>query len=353
MMIRAAFIGIDRYADTQVRDLNGAARDAKALWAVMSDSIDGVDASLLLDASASLDAVTQALDETLGAAEPNDIVILSFAGHGTPDHRLVVTDTCADDIPGTTVSMADLAGYFRQSRARAIILFLDCCFSGGAPARVLDLGLSERAVGMPLADVVDGQGRILFAASAPDEAALEDPQTRHGLFTKAILDSLLATSDPISVIGMVDDVTRAVRADSARFGYVQTPSVFGHVEGELSLPAGRRGANYSAAFPELAPIRTTGRFEELEGYGLPREVLSAWRERYPDGLNRLQIEATNEHNILGGNSLLTVAPTSAGKTFIGEMAAIKAITEGRKAVFLLPYKALVNEKFEDFSAIYG
>ncbi|KAK0339539.1 hypothetical protein LTR94_034119, partial [Friedmanniomyces endolithicus] len=50
---------------------------------------------------------------------------------------------------------------------------------------------------------------------------------------------------------------------------------------------------------------------------------------------------------------MVVAPTSAGKTFVGELAALKAIADGRKAVFLLPYKALVNEKFEDFSALYG
>ncbi|MBX3490327.1 DEAD/DEAH box helicase [Parvibaculum sp.] len=352
-MIRAAFIGIDRYADPAVGDLNGAVRDAKSLWAVMSDSIEGLTASLLVDADANLDAVTRVLDETLGAAEADDVVVLSFAGHGTPDHHLVVADTRAEDIPATTISMADLAERFRQSRARAILLLLDCCFSGGAPARVLNLGVAPRAVGMPLADVVAGQGRILFAASAPDEPALEDPQTRHGLFTKAVLDCLLNSDGPVSVVGMVDEVVRIVRANAGRFGYVQTPVMFGHVEGELSLPAGQRGANYFAAFPELVPIRTTGDFTELEGYGIPTSVLQAWRERYPDGLNALQIAAINDHNVLGGNSLLTVAPTSAGKTFIGEMAAIKAIVEGRKAVFLLPYKALVNEKFEDFSAIYG
>ena len=352
-MIRAAFIGIDRYADPDVSDLNGAVRDAKSLWAVMSDSIEDLTASLLVDADANLDAVIRALDETLGAAEEDDVVVLSFAGHGTPDHRLVVADTRAEDIPATTISMADLAERFRQSRARAILLLLDCCFSGGAPARVLDIGVAPRAVGIPFADVVAGQGRILFAASAPDEPALEDPQTRHGLFTKAVLDCLLDSDGPVSVVGMVDEVVRIVRANAARFGYVQTPVMFGHVEGELSLPAGQRGTNYFATFPELASIRTTGQFDELGGYGIPAAVLQAWRDRYPDGLNALQIAAINDHNVLGGNSLLTVAPTSAGKTFIGEMAAIKAIVEGRKAVFLLPYKALVNEKFEDFSAIYG
>ena len=51
--------------------------------------------------------------------------------------------------------------------------------------------------------------------------------------------------------------------------------------------------------------------------------------------------------------MLTVAPTSSGKTFIGELAIARAITQGHKAVFLLPYRALTNEKYEDFNEIYG
>jgi helicase len=192
-LIRAAFIGVDRHQDPLIRDLNGAARDASALWAVLSDSIDGLAASLITDEAANLRAVIAALDDTLGAAGEDDVVLLSFAGHGTPDHRLVLADTRVDDLLGTTLDMAQLAECFRTSHARAVLLLLDCCFSGGAPARVLDLGLVPRDIGVPLADVA-GQGRVLFAASAPDEAALEDPQTRHGLFTKAILDCLLATA---------------------------------------------------------------------------------------------------------------------------------------------------------------
>ena len=350
-MIPAAFIGIDRYRDSQVGDLNGAVRDARALWAVLSDSIDGIDARLLTDDGATFAAVGLVLDETLDAADDDDVVLISFAGHGTPDHRLVVADTSATNIPNTTITMENLAERFRRTRARAVVMLLDCCFSGGAPARVIDFGVVPRSVGMPL-NYVAGEGRVLFAASAANQPALEDHQTRHGLFTKAILDHLL-TGEPVSIMGMVDDVVRAVRANAGRMGYEQTPVMFGMVEGELSLPPCHRGDNYQAAFPDYAPIQTTGDFAELVGYGLAPEVIDAWHERYAGGLNALQIAAINNHNVLGGNSLLTVAPTSAGKTFIGEVAAIKAIAEGRKAVFLLPYKALVNEKFEDFSALYG
>lgn len=351
-MIRAAFIGIDRYQDPLIRDLSGAARDASALWAVFSDSIAGLEAALITDEHASLQAITAALDHTLGGATEDDVVLLSFAGHGTPDHRLVVADTRADDLLATTLDMGQLAERFRTTAARAVVLLLDCCFSGGAPARVLDLGLVSRNIGLPLAGVA-GRGRVLFAASAQDEPALEDPRSRHGLFTKAILECLLSANEPVSVIGLVDRVVQLVRADANRFGYEQTPVMFGHVEGELVIPAGRRGENYLALFPARATVMTRGDFGDLVPYGFSDNVLAAWRERFPGGLNALQIAAVNEHGVLDGSSLLVVAPTSAGKTFIGEMAALKAISEGRKAVFLLPYKALVNEKYEDFSALYG
>ena len=57
--------------------------------------------------------------------------------------------------------------------------------------------------------------------------------------------------------------------------------------------------------------------------------------------------------MLDGNSLLVVAPTSSGQDHVGELAAIRAVTAGKKAAFLLPYRALVNEKFEDFSARFS
>lgn len=50
---------------------------------------------------------------------------------------------------------------------------------------------------------------------------------------------------------------------------------------------------------------------------------------------------------------MVVAPTSSGKTFIGEMAGARAIADGRKVVFLFPYRALTNEKCEQFTVLYG
>jgi helicase len=41
MAIRAVFIGVNKHVDPGIKDLNGAVRDATALWALFADSIPG------------------------------------------------------------------------------------------------------------------------------------------------------------------------------------------------------------------------------------------------------------------------------------------------------------------------
>lgn len=58
--------------------------------------------------------------------------------------------------------------------------------------------------------------------------------------------------------------------------------------------------------------------------------------------------------LLDGKSLLVCTPTSSGKTLVAELAAISTIlNKGGKAVYIVPLKALANEKFNDFKKRYG
>ncbi len=352
MAILATFIGIDRHRDPLVRDLSGARRDALALWALFRDTLPAIQSNLLTDADATVEAVRASLDATFGAATADDTVIVSFAGHGTRDHRLVAHDTDPRALEATTIGMGELAARFKQTQAKAVLCILDCCFSGGAPARVLDDSPATRDTGTPLEEVA-GVGRILLAAANVNEVALEHPKTRHGLLTGALLDVFQSSEQPISLTGAIDTIMQRVRADASRMGYVQTPVLFGHIEGGLVLPVLRPGTEFFKAFPEHLGARVAGRIDELAVFGLPTPLLTEWSSQFATGLNMLQLSAVNDHRILDGQSLLVVAPTSSGKTFIGEMAAARAILDGRKAVFLFPYKALVNEKFDQFSRIYG
>ncbi|HTF17322.1 MAG TPA: DEAD/DEAH box helicase [Chryseolinea sp.] len=352
MAIFAGFVGIDRYQDPHIRDLAGAKRDAIALWALLSDSIQDLSATILLDDNASLDNINDLLAKTLDAATVDDIAIITFAGHGTKDHRLVCADSNFSILAATTIGMADLAARFRSSKARVVICILDCCFSGGAPARVLEDSVILRALD-PKLDEVGGKGRILISASNVDEPALEDPKTRHGLFTKALIECLQKAAAPVNILAVINETIPLVRAAAARFGRTQTPVLFGYVEGEMSLPKILAGNNFMAAFPESFGEKISSNFQDLTKYGIDQGVIELWKNQFAAGLNSLQMAAINDHGVLLGNSLLVVAPTSAGKTFVGELASIKAIQQGEKAVFLLPYKALVNEKYDDFQALYG
>jgi uncharacterized caspase-like protein len=191
----AICIGIDRHAANDIRDLTGARRDATALHCLIHDSIPDARATLLCDEEATASAIRRAIADSLGAATPEDTVILSFACHGTRDHRIVAHDTRRDAYLDTTIPMGELADAFRRSKARAILCILDCCFSGGAPARVLDDSPTTRDPGNPLDELV-GTGRVLFAAANVNEVAYEHPTARHGLLTKAIIDVLTATHIP-------------------------------------------------------------------------------------------------------------------------------------------------------------
>lgn len=87
MTITAAFIGINKHKDQEIRDLTGAARDALTLYSLFKDSIPNINISLLTDEDASLANIRTALYNTLLNATHSDTIILSFSGHGTNNHR--------------------------------------------------------------------------------------------------------------------------------------------------------------------------------------------------------------------------------------------------------------------------
>ncbi|MEZ5358577.1 MAG: DEAD/DEAH box helicase [Candidatus Zixiibacteriota bacterium] len=93
--------------------------------------------------------------------------------------------------------------------------------------------------------------------------------------------------------------------------------------------------------------------KRLARYGLPEPILAAWEKRYGGYLLPLQQRAIEEYRLLDGDSLLISAPTSSGKTFCGEMALMRAIQQRQKALFLVPLKAVAEEKFRQFSDCYG
>lgn len=91
--------------------------------------------------------------------------------------------------------------------------------------------------------------------------------------------------------------------------------------------------------------------EELYNYNFPKEVIDIWKEFGYTELLPIQQEAIAK-NIFEDNSLLIIAPTSSGKTFVGEMAALHNAFKSMKTLYLVPFKAIAEEKYLDFISKY-
>lgn len=91
---------------------------------------------------------------------------------------------------------------------------------------------------------------------------------------------------------------------------------------------------------------------ELSNKGIPPEIIGSWEQAGYNVLLPVQEDAVNK-GVLDGKSLLIAAPTSSGKTFVGEMAAVTYALQGKRTLYLVPFKAIAEEKHLDFSEKYS
>ncbi|TAJ43477.1 DEAD/DEAH box helicase [Methanofollis fontis] len=93
------------------------------------------------------------------------------------------------------------------------------------------------------------------------------------------------------------------------------------------------------------PIETS----HIGDIAVPQEFARASGVEYLTPVQQLAVNA----GLLEGQHLLVVSATASGKTFVGEMAGLKNLIEGRgRLLFLVPLVALANQKFLRFRERY-
>lgn len=357
MAFRGLFIGIDRYASPEINELNCARRDAVALEALFTDTLGGK--SVLLADQDATRARIEAEFLSLRDTSPDDTVVVAFSGHGSETHELVAHDTALVDIANTTIPLDLLQDWFAAIPAKRLILFLDCCFSGGIGAKVLKIDAKPRDLRSVEArlEQLAGEGRVIFTASSASEPAYEHGRYGHGFLTYFLLEALHGVQEVIeggklSLYRVLGYVTERVQAAAHQIGRPQNPTLRGTIDGGLSWPVFVPGERFHTAFPERAPVAVTADIASLANAGFPPALLEAWAGTIPS-LNALQVSAINDFGVLNGEHLVVSAPTSSGKTMVGELAALRNILYRKRALFLLPLKALVADKKRHFEAVYG
>ena len=207
MKAKALFIGVDRYEDSEIRNLECASCDAKELAACFTGF--GFDSTVLLNPKRY--EVEQAVKTSTAGLGPGDVFLFFFAGHGfaaTGGQDLLF---CSDD----------KFDYLRYNRAGIPfdlirdetgkcgchrLFLLDACRSdfqtglrGAGGARDL-CPLSEMAV----SDAEEGAVAILRSCKQY-QCSRELSSHRHGLFTLALMD----------VLGWLKDVRKNIAFDDA------------------------------------------------------------------------------------------------------------------------------------------
>ncbi|URI10759.1 YDG domain-containing protein [Aquincola tertiaricarbonis] len=127
----AVLIGTDRYSDSRIPQLDNAARDARAVAAMLQSSLGY---ETLVIENGSKDTVMRTLNRLATEVGPNDSVVLYYAGHGavvptTGEGYWQPADADANR-PETWISNADIGRAVERLGATQVALISDSCYSG-------------------------------------------------------------------------------------------------------------------------------------------------------------------------------------------------------------------------------
>jgi hypothetical protein len=210
----AVLIGLSDYKyDTRwhprkgIPDLKYAHCDAKAFAEFLMSPEGGAFSPdhvlLLTDRKATVKEVRKAIGDFLAQSLEDDLVIIFFAGHGTPDPKnpenlyLLCHDTEPGNYYGTALPMWEIdVALSRSIRSKRVFVFADACHSAGVGGtRTKPTSNRFNQYLERLAASKEGVTKI--TASRSDELSLERefPEGGHGVFTYYLLKGLKGEAD--------------------------------------------------------------------------------------------------------------------------------------------------------------
>lgn len=141
------------------------------------------------------DPMRMGLAVAKAAEQATDVLLVHYVGHGflSADGELylatLATDPSRNRLEHNSVRFDTIRRSLLNSRAAAVVVILDCCFSGRATG-----GTLSAAAPIDLADV---HGGYILTAGARDKVALAPEGQRHTAFTGELI-RLLRDGDPAS-----------------------------------------------------------------------------------------------------------------------------------------------------------
>src|SRR5262252_3978519 len=209
---RALLIGNSTYPadEHNLQTLKGPVKDIAALNRALIDPGTGlfadIDVTLLPEATSA--RAIRALGRFFGTATRDDVLLVYFSGHGKLDQsgrlHLCMQDTDSTDLLSTAVSSARISEFVDASRARNVVIVLDCCYAGAFR-------------GGELGQAMAGPGRYVLTSCRGTQLA-NDATVENGTsyFTQHLVDGLLGSA-----------------ADQDEDGYVTFSDLYAYIDRKL------------------------------------------------------------------------------------------------------------------------
>ena len=371
MRVLSLCIGVNRQQDDDLSVLPFAGDDASELAAAFADwgeqlagdDYEESDSILLTGPAATRANILKALADAGDRTQLSeyDLAVVHFAGHGDPAGFVLGYDA-VDGEPSTGVSLEEIAAGMAAFRVRHSVLAFDACFSGRAglleSRRTASACADAAGITMQLQSLANERRAVLWACGA-NERAYESGRLGHGLLSYGLLHALehperIERGTELSLTAWIEQALRTTANEAATEGRAQTPGRHVLWQGVTTLPRPILGRRRAAQLAQRNVFSVTPDVQSLAVYGFDVEVLSALQQRLCNHpLTPMQCRAIAPGGVLAGQSIVVSAPTSTGKSLIGELAALGAWLRGRRSVILMPSRALVQEKYEDFFNAFG
>ena len=253
----ALIIGVGDYADSRIADLRYADRDADAFynWLVSREGgrLPPSNVKLLINKQATMSNIKHALFVWLKQALEEDVIIIYYAGHGSPDSPdssenlfLLPHDADFASIATSAFPMWDIqTALERFIKADKVIVIADACHSGGVGmpyevARRSARGMTENRINSGLTNLSQvGSGVCVISASDDNQMSQESKSWGggHGVFTYYLLEGLNGEADynkdnRVSLGEIIPYLSENVRRATRNS---QSPTVSGKFDPSLGL----------------------------------------------------------------------------------------------------------------------
>lgn len=211
----AVIIGVSNYHDSRIPSLRYGSSDAQAFYEWLVSSGGGGYApsriKLLLDHRATEQEIKEALFVWLKQALEEDLVIIYFAGHGSPESPdspenlfLLPYDAKYDSIATSGFPMWDVETALKRFiKAKKVVVIADACHAGGIGqsfdvVRRSDRGIRVNPINARLRNLSKvGDGICVISASDDKQFSQESKRWGggHGVFTYFLLKGLKGGAD--------------------------------------------------------------------------------------------------------------------------------------------------------------